>query len=58
MKETESISDYFSRVLAVSNQLQRNGGKIKDVRIIEEILHLSSPRFEHIVVTIEKTKDL
>lgn len=38
MKEADSISDYFSTALVVSNQLKRNDQKLEDARIIEKIL--------------------
>ncbi|XLR18321.1 hypothetical protein S83_046233 [Arachis hypogaea] len=33
MKETESISDYFTKVLTVVHQMKRLGEKLEDVQI-------------------------
>lgn len=58
MEEPESISDYFSRVLTLVNQLKRNGEDVDEVKVMEKMLRTLNPRFDFIVTNIEENRDL
>ncbi|KAL4554860.1 hypothetical protein LXL04_037467 [Taraxacum kok-saghyz] len=51
MKGSETISDYFARVMSVSNKMRCNGEAMPDSKIVEKIL------FTYVVVSIEESKD-
>lgn len=58
MKDGESVSDYHSRLLVLVNDMRRNGETLEDVRVIEKILRSLSPKFEHVVTSIEESRDV
>ena len=58
MKVSEYISDYFTQVVIVANELTRNGEELNEVRIIKKIPRSMDSKFDHIVVTIDVIKDL
>ena len=45
MKETESVSDYITRVQTVENHLNQNGEATSGARIVEKIMRSLTDKF-------------
>ena len=58
MEEKETISEFFARIQILVNAIRTNGERLTEVSIVEKVLRSLSPRFDHIVVAIEESKDL
>ncbi|KAK2404675.1 putative mitochondrial protein [Trifolium repens] len=58
MKGDEKISDYFTRLVTLTNQMKNCGSNLEEQETVEKVLRTLTSRFDHIVVTIEETKDL
>ncbi|RVW88219.1 Retrovirus-related Pol polyprotein from transposon TNT 1-94 [Vitis vinifera] len=57
MKSSECITDYFSRVMSVSNKMRFHGEQMLEVTIVEKILRFLTDNFNYIVCSIEESKD-
>jgi len=57
-EEEESVSQYFDKVINLTNQMTRNGETVTDVMKVEKVLRTLTSRFDHIVVALEESKDL
>jgi len=57
MKSDETITNYFARVLTVSNKMKSNGENMPDKKIVEKILCILTEKFTYIIVSIEESKD-
>ncbi|GAU29140.1 hypothetical protein TSUD_59070 [Trifolium subterraneum] len=58
MKSDEAIADYFTRVETLTNQMKNCGSTLNEEEMVEKVLRTLTHKFDHIVVTIEQTKDL
>lgn len=57
MKESETITEYFARVMAIANKMWSNREVLPDSKIVEKILRTLTERFTYMVVSIEESKD-
>lgn len=58
MKQSESISNYFSRVKIIVNQSKKYEDKIEDVRMAEKIVRFLTPTFNYVVCVMEEWRKL
>ncbi|XP_024965634.1 uncharacterized protein LOC112505835 [Cynara cardunculus var. scolymus] len=58
MKTGESVTDYFGRVMIVSNDMRNCSEEMDDVKIVEKILRTLTDKFNFVVCSIEESKDI
>ncbi|KAK9131203.1 hypothetical protein Sjap_011690 [Stephania japonica] len=58
MKSGESVTDYFSRTMAIVNKMRMHGDKTEDVFVVEKILRSLTPKFNFVVCDIEEANDV
>ncbi|XP_024190119.1 uncharacterized protein LOC112194092 [Rosa chinensis] len=58
MKKSETITEYFARIMAVANKMKSNGETMPDSKVVEKILRTLTERFTYVVVSIEESKDI
>ncbi|KAL5543667.1 hypothetical protein UlMin_007451 [Ulmus minor] len=58
MKTGESVSEYISRTMAITNKRRINGEKLEDVTIVEKILRSLTAKFNYVICVIEESKDI
>ncbi|XP_026397112.1 uncharacterized protein LOC113291839 [Papaver somniferum] len=54
MDSTETISDFFSKILNLVNEVKANGDTVEDSAVVEKILRSLSEKFESKVTAIEE----
>ncbi|MCI24580.1 hypothetical protein A2U01_0045765, partial [Trifolium medium] len=58
MEESEIVADFFTKVTKLVNQIKNYGEVITTKSIVAKILRSLAPKFDHLVVAIEESKDL
>src|SRR6266487_6236914 len=58
MKSDEAVAEYFTRVETLTNHMKNCGSTLSEEEMVEKVLRTLTHKFDHIVVTIEQTRDL
>ena len=57
-KSSESITNYFAKMMAIANKIRIHGENVEDVTIIEKILRSMTIKFNFVIYSIEESKDI
>ncbi|GAU48606.1 hypothetical protein TSUD_327180 [Trifolium subterraneum] len=57
MKDAETITEYFARVMTVANKMRSNGEVMSDSKLVQKILRTLTEKFTYVVVSIEESKE-
>ncbi|CAL1409822.1 unnamed protein product [Linum trigynum] len=58
MRDGETVSAYFNRVMTVANDMRNCGEEMSDGKIVEKILRTLTERFNYVVCSIEESNDI
>jgi hypothetical protein len=58
MLESENISEYFTRVLTIYNQMKRYREKMEETRVVEKILRSLQKKFHYVVFMIKESQNM
>ncbi|KAF1899788.1 hypothetical protein Lal_00019920 [Lupinus albus] len=53
MKESETVTDYCSRVMGIANNMRIYGEKMGNTLIVEKILRSLTPKFDYVVCSMK-----
>jgi len=58
MEESDTIGEYFDKIQELMNAMKSCGDKISEQHVLNKVLWSLLPKFDHMVILIEETKDL
>ncbi|KAA8547894.1 hypothetical protein F0562_004323 [Nyssa sinensis] len=58
MQSTELVEEYFSKTMSIVNKMRSCGEEMGEITVIEKILQSMTRKFDHVVCSIEESKDL
>jgi hypothetical protein len=58
MLESENISEYFTRILTIYNQIKRYEENMEKTYVVEKIICSLQKKFHYVVVVIEESQNI